>query len=99
MAGPLLVGPSDGVGDGVGDGVLGWLAGGKKVPARGSGLGMIDWPATRSAKVNPVTVMNRAPTLMMMMIALRMPPLSPVCLVANVVLITGPAAAPARVPQ
>jgi hypothetical protein len=81
MAGPLLFDPPDDPPDGVADGVLGWLAGPKKVPVCGSGLGRIDWPATRSAKVNPVTVMSRAPTLRMMTIALRMPPLSPVCLV------------------
>jgi len=46
----LLFDSSDDVADGVADGVLGWLAG-KKVPARGSGLGRIDWPATRYMKV------------------------------------------------
>ena len=36
--------------------------------------GRIDFPATRSAKVNPVTVMSRAPTLRMTTIAFRMRP-------------------------
>src|SRR5260370_31259582 len=43
--------------------------------------------------------MNRAPTLKMTMITWRTPPLSPVRFVENVVLITGPRAAPARVPH
>jgi hypothetical protein len=81
-----------------GGGVVADLSRIRKVPGRWWTPGRTDLPTTWSAKVNPVTVMSRAPALKRMMVALRTRPLSPVRLVENVVLITGAIAAPARAP-
>src|SRR5215831_20672925 len=91
MAGPLP--------DGVGEGVPDLLPRGRKVSGRWWAPGRTDLPATWSARVNPVTVMSRAPALKRMTVALRTRPFSPVRLVENVVLITGPTTAPARAPH
>ena len=80
--------------DGVAEGVPGPSSRGKKVPGRWWLPGRTDLPASWSAKVSPVTVMSRAPALKRMMVARRTRPVSPVRLVENVVLITGPIAAP-----
>src|SRR5512144_1796118 len=58
-----------------------------------------DFPATPSARVNPVTVMTSAATVSSTTAAIRTRPVSPACFVENVAVTTGRTAAPTNVPH